>query len=116
MKRFLRLLLLLLVAVLALSTFVGCDEVENNTEDTLEEEEEAEDFFPDIERKDYNMDFNIFMAPSTMTDFYYMDDDRNDGSPMDESVYNRQEKVQRFLGIEIIAIEIADARFDNYNK
>ena len=117
MKRFFRVLLLLLVMTLTLSVFVGCER-EGEEEDYYEDDygdDEAEDFFPDVERQDYGMDFNLFLAPSTAVDQYYMDDEENDGSPMDEAVYNRQEKVQRYLGIEILRVEIPDATWDSYN-
>ena len=103
MKKYVRLLLLLLAAVLALSVFVGCDEADADDYYEEEENDDGEDFFPDVERTDYGMDFNLYMAPSTSVDLYYMDDDKNDGSPMDESVYNRQARVQRYLGIDIAA-------------
>ena len=116
MKRFIRILLLLLVAILSLSVFIACDEKEGDEDDWDDSQFGAgEDFFPDVERTDYDMDFNIFFAPSTTVDLYYMDDERNDGSPMDESVFNRQERVQRYLGIDIISVEFPDAKFDSYN-
>ena len=116
MKRFIRILLLLLVAILSLSVFIACDEKEGDEDDWDDSQFGAgEDFFPDVERTDYDMDFNIFFAPSTTVDLYYMDDEKNDGSPMDESVFNRQERVQRYLGIDIISVEFPDAKFDSYN-
>lgn len=114
MKRIFRLLILLMVSLLALSAFVACSK-EEEIDDSAMDFGEMDEFFPDIERNDYNEDFNMFLAPSTTVDLYYMDDETNDGSAMDESVFQRQERVQRYLGIEIVRVSIPDAKFDTYN-
>ncbi len=114
MKTYLRMLLLLLVAVLTLSAFVGCKVEEGDGPDIDEDEtDEYDDMFPDVEKTDYGMDFNIFvvMGPGAFT----MDEDRNTGSPLDEAVYNRQGKVEKWLGVDIVNVEIPGHTWNNYN-
>ena len=61
MKFYLRILLLLMAAVLALSVFVGCDTGGDVGDDTdVDETNDPTSIFPDVERKDYSQDFNIF--------------------------------------------------------
>ena len=108
MKLHLRILTLFLTLILALSTFafVGCDKVEE--ESTIdyedEEEEEGEDYFPDIEKKDYNSDFYMYLMEATCTPSFFIVDE-SDGSPMQESVYNRQEKIKRYIGVNVIRVQ-----------
>ncbi len=117
MKFYLRILLLLLAAILAMSVFVGCEEeVKGNTGDEDDTDEEAVGFFPDIERKDYGEDFNFYVEGSNGSDMYYMDEDDNDGSPMDEAVYRRQDRVEKFLGVDIVGVKYPDATFNSYNR
>ena len=108
MKLHLRILTLFLTLILALSTFafVGCDTVEEETTAGYddEEEEEGEDYFPDIDKKDYGQDFNIYLMEATCVPSYFVVDESN-GSPMDEAVYNRQERVKRYIGVEVIRVE-----------
>ena len=118
MKRTLRFFLIFLAMVLALSAFVGCKQ--DPDEDEYYEDEDGDevgaDFFPDVERNNYDQDFNFYVGPANNADLFYMDDDTNDGSPMDEAVFARQEKVQRYLGIEVVRVNFPDAKFNDYNK
>ncbi len=117
MKISLRLFLVLLASLLAFSVFVGCNEIQ--TEEPEEDDSGdvgGEDFFPDIERKEYDQDFNIYIEGSSGPGNFHMDEEKNSGSPMDEAVFNRQVKVQKYLGIEIIRVLYPDATFDTYNK
>ncbi len=102
MKNYLRILLLIMAAVLMLSVFVGCDTEEENRGFEDETDEEIDIYFPLVERKDYGLDFNVFAEGSSGTYYYLMDEEKNSGSPMDEAVYNRQGRVERYLGIDII--------------
>ena len=118
MKKAFRFLLILLALLLALSAFVGCNDYELEMPEVEEEDEDGDggmDYSPDIERKNYGHDFNFYFAPATNVDQFYMDDDSNDGSPMDEAVYDRQERVQNYLGIEVVKVSYPDAGFNNYN-
>ena len=121
--QFKKILLIFLTVLLTLSTFIGCDissedDLDDNEyyEDEDDDDDGGADFFPDIDGKDYNSDLNMYFAPSTNVGQFFMDEDTNDGSPMDEAVYARQEKVQRHLGIEILQVKFPDARFDDYNR
>ncbi len=118
MKKAFRFLLILLALVLALSAFVGCNDYELEMPEEEEEDVDGDggvDYFPDVEKNNYDQDFNFYIGPSNPADQFYMDDDTNDGSPMDEAVYNRQERVQNYLGIEIVKVTYPDAGFNNYN-
>lgn len=118
MKRTLRFFLIFLAMVFALSAFVGCDQ-ETEEDDYYEDEngdDVGADFFPDVERNNYDQDFNFYIGPANNADLFYMDDDTNDGSPMDEAVFARQEKVQKYLGIEVVRVNFPDASFNDYNK
>lgn len=120
MRFFTKLSLIILALSLTLSLFIGCEEKEAEELDTFEDEDGdyiANDYFPEIERKDYGADFNLYiMSDSNPRDYFYMDEDNNDGSPMDEAVFARQTKVNRYLGIDILRVDIPDATWSNYNK
>ncbi|MBP3376304.1 MAG: hypothetical protein J6L83_06025 [Clostridia bacterium] len=112
MKRYLRILTFFMVLSLLLTVFIGCERVDNTDDDDdyYEEEDDAYDYFPDIERKDYGEDLNFYiMGASNPPDYFLLaDEEENDGSPMDEAVFNRQEKVNKFLGIEIVLLKPTD--------
>ena len=116
MKFYLRILLLLMAAVLSLSVFVGCDNPEEEETYGEDETDDPTSIFPDVERKNYHEDFNIFVEGTNGPDMYYLDEDDNDGSPMDEAVYRRQDRVERYLGIDIVGVKYPDAGFNTYNK
>ncbi len=100
MKFYLRVLLILLVALLSLSAFVGCDEeVIDDPDYDFGNEDDGESFFPDVEKNDYGLDFT-YIASSGL--YNYIDEDDNSGSPIDEAVYNRQDRVERYLGVDIL--------------
>ena len=102
MKFYLRLLLLLLSAVLMLSVFVGCDKVEQSDPEDTEDEDDVSSFFPDVEKNNYGLDFNILGLSGL---YYYIDEDKNTGSPIDEAVLNRQTKVEKYLGVDILQVQ-----------
>ena len=106
MKFYLRLLLLLLSAVLMLSVFVGCDKVEQSDPEDTEDEDDVSSFFPDVEKNNYGLDFNILGVSGL---YYYIDEDKNTGSPIDEAVLNRQTKVEKYLGVDILEVQTGDA-------
>ena len=117
MKFYLRMLLLLMAAILSLSVFVGCDKP---TEDETGGEDETDDptsIFPDVERKNYNEDFNIYVQQANNEPkMYYLSEDDNDGSPMDEAVYRRQDRVEKYLGVDIVGVKYPDTDYNTYNK
>ncbi len=114
MKKNIRILLFILSFSIALSVLVGCDDVEVE-ENIYGEDDEVEDFIP-VDAKDYGLDFNLYVEASNGTGSFYMDEDGNSGSPMDEAVFSRQEKVQKRIGVEILLVEYPDATFGNYTK
>ena len=87
--------------LLLLSCFVGCVEVET-PQDTEEEEEDDEyDYFPDIDKQDYDSEFSLYMMSiNNFPEFYVLEE--SNGSPMDEAVYRRQEQVKKYLGVEMV--------------
>jgi hypothetical protein len=115
MKLHLRILTLFLTLVLALSTFafVGCQQVEEETTvDYEEEEEEGEDYFPDIEKKDYASDFYMYLMEATCVPTFFIVDE-SDGSPMQEAVYNRQEKIKRYIGVNVVRVQRPKSMAEN---
>ncbi len=104
MKLYLRILTLILALILALSVFVGCDENDdpNNGDDPIIDDDSVIDF-PDVERKDYNEDVNVLIiAASNPDENFIIDETQNKGDPMSEAVYARQQRVNRFLGVELV--------------
>ncbi len=118
MKKFLIWMLAVLMLLSTLGAFAGCDEAE--TPDTNENESEngvgAEEYdFPDVERQDYGDDFNIYVAESNGgIKRWYMDDDLNTGSAMDEAVFQRQERVRKYLGVEFVRATFSDNGYNTY--
>ena len=114
MKIWLKILVFAMALVLILSSFVGCntDEPELDT-DTDEEDTEEIDYFPDVEKKDYDMEFSMYMQPINNFSEYYILEESN-GSPMDEAVYTRQEKVKKWLGVDMIHKEDLSLGWINY--
>ncbi len=115
MKNYLRLLLILLAAVLSISAFVGCDNIEAEEGPGDDDDDVVVDYIP-VEKKDYGVDFNLYVEGSSGLYNFYMDEEKNSGSPMDEAVFNRQQRVQRHLGVEIVSVTFPDATFSNYNR
>ena len=115
MKIYARILALILVLVMAISAFVGCsapdDELPeeettaSETEATTEAqtEQETEEFKPDIEQKDYKEEFYLNILPDVNpTDFYWVKEASD--SVLSNALYNRQENVRKYLGVDIIGI------------
>ncbi len=118
MKKGVILLLSVLMLLSTFTAFVGCDEEkEPNAEITGGEEEDSIDyFFPAVERNDYREDFNLYIAEANGgTQNFYMDEDMNSGSAMDEAVYSRQEKVERYLGVTFNLVKYPDAKYNTYH-
>ncbi len=120
MKPYWRILTLLLTLVLALSMFVGCNSEEEESE-TFEEETDdgsAVDYFPDIDKKNYNSKVYMYvLGDSNPNEYYIIEEDKNDGSPMAEAIYNRQLKIQRYLGAEIVKASVpSGTNHTNYTE
>ena len=120
MKKITVYLLVMLMLISTLAAFAGCDEATgpNANDDGIEEDSGAVDYnFPDVERKDYGDEFNLYVADSNGgIRLWYMDDDLNNGSAMDEAVYQRQERVRKYLGVEFVRVKYPDAQYNTYQK
>ena len=96
--RFFALFLVLIVGL----TFPSCNLDKNSELDTENSESEEElDYYPDVDKQDYDTDFNIYMLPMCNYPEYYILEESN-GSIMDEAVYTRQERIKRYLGVEMV--------------
>ena len=93
MKIWLKILVFAMALVLLLTSAVGCNNQDGGVDTETEEEEDEEiDYFPDVDKKDYDMEFSMYMQPINNFSEYYILEESN-GSPMDEAVYTRQERV-----------------------
>lgn len=109
MKYFSKWLLLLLVFSLAFSCFVSCDSLlsgGNTDEDTNEAET---DLKPDIEQKNYNKEFYLWIMDDTNKPSYHWVE-KSDGDVLSEAIYQRQQRVYEHIGVEIIGT----VRYENY--
>ena len=100
-----------------MAAFAGCEKKENQgTNNESEDIVEVGDYdFPDVERTDYGDEFNLYVAESNGgIRRWYMDDDLNSGSAMDEAVYQRQERVRKYLGVEFVRVNYPDAKYNTY--
>ena len=118
MKKIIVYLLAAVVIFSTLTAFVGCDNSGEGSgeQDTSEVVHVGEVEFPDVERKDYGEEFNIYIAPANgEIGRWYMDADINTGSAMDEAVFARQERVRKYLGVEFINVLYPDATYTTYH-
>ena len=118
MKKIAIYLLVMLMLLSAFTAFAGCDETEDpNAGDQETDDVGVDDYgFPDVDRKDYGEDFNLYVADSNGgIRLWYMDDDLNTGSAMDEAVYQRQERVRKYLGVEFVRVKYPDATYNTYH-
>ncbi len=117
MKKTLRIPAFILLLVLTISAFAGCNTIggEDETKKPIDDDVIVDDLFPDIDKKDYGEDFNLFVEASNGVSFFYMDEEENDGGAMDEAVFSRQERVSRYLGVEFVSVKYPDASFSNYH-
>ncbi|MBE6583696.1 MAG: hypothetical protein E7649_01760 [Ruminococcaceae bacterium] len=85
-----------------LAAFVGCDKAEDteNFDDLYEDDFDDLEYFPDVEKNNYNDDLNFYVVTQGEQDFYVLEE--SNGSPMDEAVYARQERIRRYLGVSMI--------------
>ena len=110
-----------LAAMMIMSTliaFAGCaDDGAGNTNGGDDEIVYVGDYeFPNIDRKDYGDEFTLYVAESNGgIRRWYMDDDLNTGSAMDEAVYQRQERVRKYLGVEFSRVNYPDAKYNTYH-
>lgn len=117
MKLYLKLISLMLTLTILSASLLACDsgETENTTEsnaivttepaDTSKSETESETesaFFPDVASKDYGADFFLSIQPdSNYMEYHWVEESANDA--LSQAIYDRQQKVFDFLGVDIIA-------------
>ena len=102
MKRYIRFISLILSLIMVTSVFAACngDTPEVTTDDPTQESEVVE-LLPDIEKKNYGKEF--YLPIHGDLDHYYVEERLDD--VVSVAVYNRQEKVKKYLGVEIISTE-----------
>jgi len=118
MKKTITYILMAALLLSMLTAFVGCDNGGDDSRetDTSEVVHVGEIPFPNIERKDYGQEFNIYIAPANgEVGRWYMDADINTGSAMDEAVFARQERVRKYLGVEFVNVLYPDATYTTYH-
>ena len=103
MKKHLRLLALLLVLCLSVPVFVACDiEEETSGIESTEKVETSTEVLPEISRKDYGKEFYMYIQPDVNPfEYYWVEESEHD--IMSDAVYERQEKVRDYLGVEVLA-------------
>ena len=117
MKSYWRYLIIALSLLLFLLSFSSCipdydfldlDKISSN--DDEEDDDVNLEYFPEIEKQNYGEDVNVYIMSASNPSEYFLlkDEDENDGSPMDEAVFARQEKVNKFLGVNIVLQQYTD--------
>ncbi len=102
MKRYIRLISLILSLIMMTSVFAACNgDTPEVTTDDPSQESEVDELLPDIEKKNYGKEF--YLPIQGDMDYYYVEESLNDG--ISDAIYNRQENVRKYLGVEIISTE-----------
>ena len=116
MKKSFKILALLLSFVMMISVFVACDNgksgndeetttTSNTTsgeQETTKKPEETTEPMPDVEKKDYDTQFYLSILTDTNPmEHYWVEESDND--VLSAALYERQEKVKNYLGVEVLA-------------
>ncbi len=114
-----KLLAIFLILAMSLSLFVACANTEEETNEGTREENttngevtpvgsssetvtEVETLpLPDIEMNDYGEEFYLWISSDSNAAHYHWVEESK-GDTMTEAVYNRQEQVRQYLGVEIV--------------
>lgn len=115
MKKHLKLIALMLALVMLVTAFASCgggktpeettaskpsSNEEKTTAAKTEEIETEPEYKPDIEQKNYNDEFYFWiMGDVNPVGYYWVKESQNDA--MSDAVYNRQEQVRKYLGVDI---------------
>ena len=121
MKKSFKILALLLSLVMMISVFVACDggngdeetSVKGDAPETTTKGEETTEVMPDVEKKNYDAAFYLsILTDSNPMDHYWVEESDND--VLSAALYERQEKVQNYLGVEVLASQAGS--YQNYTE
>ncbi|MBQ3012611.1 MAG: extracellular solute-binding protein [Clostridia bacterium] len=122
MKTSFKILSLILALVMMLSVLVACDngkknDVEETTtsgsENTTAKVENTTEAMPDVEKKDYDSAFYLsVLTDSNPMEHYWVEESDND--VLSAALYERQEKIQNYLGVEVLASHAGS--FETYTE
>ena len=105
MKNYFKLIAFFIAIVMLVSVFAACGnesvvEDGSGNSNSVEIDEDRE-FTPDVEKNNYNEEFFFWiMGDSNPVDSYWVEESKSDA--LSEAVYNRQEQVRKYLGVEIV--------------
>ena len=114
MKDYVRIIALVLALLMTAAAFAGCggkapEETtekgigEQTTQAVSEEIVTEDEYKPSIEQKNYGKEFYLNILPDVNpTDFYWVKESTN--TSLSDAIYNRQEKVRDYLGVDVIGI------------
>lgn len=108
MKKYIRIFAFILALITAVSVFASCGEKKPQENDGMtespstDEQETVDEIFPEIDKKNYDSEFYIsVMTDVNSLDYFWVKESNN--TNMSNAVYERQEKVRKYLGVEIFA-------------
>lgn len=101
-----RVLLLLLVVCMVIP-FASCANGDKQgTDESGKDQTEAgtDDYFPDVEKTNYNRNFTATYCSDIFRKGYYFvtEEDREVGNDLDDRLYERMMKIKDYLGVDII--------------
>lgn len=100
MKKYIRFISLILSLIMITSVFAACDgDAPEVTTNDASQESEVDEFLPDIEKKNYGKEF--YLPIHGDIEHYYVEENSDD--VVSHAVYNRQENVRKYLGVDIIS-------------
>ena len=102
MKKHFKILAFLLAILMTSSIFVACEIADLETDETDDESGTPDEVTPEVEKSNYNDSFNLWILPDVNPiDSYWVE--KSEGDAMSEALYARQEKIRKWIGVEIIA-------------
>ena len=114
MKKSIRLISFAIALAMLVSSFSACSDVTDGEIDTYDsssmtvanapaEDEIESEYFPDVEKKNYDSDFYLLMHPDSNTiDHHWVKESNNE--IMSDAVYLRQQRIRDYLGVEIYGL------------
>lgn len=112
MKKFISLMLALVMIVSCLAACDSSSDTEDSTaaqsadtavnETTGTETEEETEYTPAIEKNNYDTEFFLSIMPTaSFMEYHWVEESSNDA--MSQAIYDRQHKVREYLGVDLIA-------------